>query len=79
MFWSWKSIFNGDGAPLNSRIPIYSFDGRDVLADPFWSVDLVRFVFLFFTTVVMFLHVLFFPPGLRRTFGTGLTAEVTVC
>ncbi|XP_031706024.1 collagen alpha-1(XVIII) chain-like isoform X1 [Anarrhichthys ocellatus] len=36
MFRNWRSIFNGDGGPLDARIPIYSFDGRDVLADPFW-------------------------------------------
>lgn len=36
MFRNWRSIFNGDGGPINTRIPIYSFDGRDVLADPFW-------------------------------------------
>lgn len=39
MFRNWRSIFNGDGGPMDARIPIYSFDGRDVLADPFWSVD----------------------------------------
>lgn len=38
MFRNWRSIFSGDGGPVNARIPIYSFDGRDVLADPFWSV-----------------------------------------
>lgn len=36
MFRNWRSVFNGDGGPINARIPIYSFDGRDVLADPFW-------------------------------------------
>ncbi|CAJ1081663.1 collagen alpha-1(XVIII) chain-like isoform X2 [Xyrichtys novacula] len=36
MFRNWRSIFNGEGGPIRSRIPIYSFDGRDVLADPFW-------------------------------------------
>ncbi|XP_039646599.1 collagen alpha-1(XVIII) chain-like isoform X3 [Perca fluviatilis] len=36
MFRNWRSIFNGDGGPWDARIPIYSFDGRDVLADPFW-------------------------------------------
>ncbi|XP_058492212.1 collagen alpha-1(XV) chain-like isoform X2 [Solea solea] len=36
MFRNWRSIFTGDGGPINARIPIYSFDGRDVLADPFW-------------------------------------------
>uniref|UniRef100_A0A8C6TBV6 Collagenase NC10/endostatin domain-containing protein n=1 Tax=Neogobius melanostomus TaxID=47308 RepID=A0A8C6TBV6_9GOBI len=36
LFRNWRSIFDGDGARINTRIPIYSFDGRDVLADPFW-------------------------------------------
>lgn len=36
MFRNWRSIFSGDGGPIDARIPIYSFDGRDVLADPFW-------------------------------------------
>lgn len=36
MFRNWRSIFTGNGGPINTRIPIYSFDGRDVLADPFW-------------------------------------------
>uniref|UniRef100_A0A3B3YBM9 Collagenase NC10/endostatin domain-containing protein n=1 Tax=Poecilia mexicana TaxID=48701 RepID=A0A3B3YBM9_9TELE len=36
MFRNWQSIFIGNGGPVNPRIPIYSFDGRDVLADPFW-------------------------------------------
>lgn len=44
MFSNWKLIFNGDGGPMDARVPIYSFDGRDVLADPFWSVDLIRIV-----------------------------------
>lgn len=36
LFRNWRSLFTGEGAPINTRIPIYSFDGRDVLADPFW-------------------------------------------
>lgn len=36
LFRSWRSVFDGDGAPINTRVPIYSFDGRDVLVDPFW-------------------------------------------
>lgn len=43
MFRNWRSIFTGDGGPINARIPIYSFDGRDVLADPFWSVSLIDY------------------------------------
>lgn len=36
MFQNWNAVFMGDGATIDARIPIYSFDGRDVLADPFW-------------------------------------------
>lgn len=36
MFRNWRSIFKGDGGPIGAAAPIYSFDGRDVLADPFW-------------------------------------------
>lgn len=36
MFRNWNAVFSGEGAPINTRTPIYSFDGRDVLADPFW-------------------------------------------
>lgn len=41
MFRNWRSIFTGNGGPINTRIPIYSFDGRDVLADPFWFVHFI--------------------------------------
>jgi len=41
MFRNWRSIFSGNGAPINPRISIYSFDGRDVLTDPFWYINLV--------------------------------------
>uniref|UniRef100_A0A3P9H3Q4 Collagenase NC10/endostatin domain-containing protein n=1 Tax=Oryzias latipes TaxID=8090 RepID=A0A3P9H3Q4_ORYLA len=33
---NWRSIFSGNGGSFSPRIPIYSFDGRDVLLDPFW-------------------------------------------
>lgn len=37
MFRNWRSIFTGDGGRINTRsTPLYSFDGRDILADPFW-------------------------------------------
>ncbi|KAK5849788.1 hypothetical protein PBY51_014094 [Eleginops maclovinus] len=36
MFRNWREIFTGDGGAMDARIPIYSFDGRDVIADPFW-------------------------------------------
>lgn len=53
MFRNWRSIFNGSGGPIGARIPIYSFDGRDVLADPFWSVVL---------TLWLYFYMFFFPP-----------------
>lgn len=81
MFRNWRSIFTGDGGPINARIPIYSFDGRDVLADPFWSVSsidyfigcLVLYVLLYspFRTV--------YPSGPRRASGTAPPAGVTEC
>lgn len=68
MFMNWRSIFNGDGGPLDARKPIYSFDGRDVLADPFWSVNLTPYLFvcvcllLFrFFVVNIFCHLLVRP------------------
>lgn len=36
LFSNYKSIFTGGGGKFPPNIPIYSFDGRDVLADPFW-------------------------------------------
>nr|XP_023856604.1 collagen alpha-1(XV) chain-like [Salvelinus alpinus] len=36
LFSNYKSIFTGGGGKFPSNIPIYSFDGRDVMADPFW-------------------------------------------
>ena len=36
LFESWLTIFNGAGAQFNVRVPIYSFDGRDILTDSKW-------------------------------------------
>jgi len=36
LFSSWSDMFSGSGAPFNSRVGLYSFDGRDVIADPSW-------------------------------------------
>lgn len=59
MFRNWRSIFNGDGGPINARIPIYSFDGRDVLADPFWSVNLIDSLYSFvFFPLLFYLYFL---------------------
>lgn len=76
MFRNWRSIFNGDGGPLDARIPIYSFDGRDVLADPFWSVHLIDSLLvslclflLFFIFSAMLIYSVIYPSGLRRVSG----------
>lgn len=80
MFRNWRSIFNGDGGPMDARIPIYSFDGRDVLADPFWLVNLIHIllvcVCLLLCSVILIFSVIF-SSGLRRTSGTAPPAEVT--
>uniref|UniRef100_A0A3B3ZER1 Collagenase NC10/endostatin domain-containing protein n=1 Tax=Periophthalmus magnuspinnatus TaxID=409849 RepID=A0A3B3ZER1_9GOBI len=34
LFDSWMSIFSGNGGVFNPSVPIYSFDGRNVLTDP---------------------------------------------
>ncbi|KAG8442646.1 hypothetical protein GDO86_011436 [Hymenochirus boettgeri] len=36
LFDNWESIFSGHGGQFNSRIPIYSFDGRNVMTDSSW-------------------------------------------
>uniref|UniRef100_A0A8C7ISY4 Collagenase NC10/endostatin domain-containing protein n=1 Tax=Oncorhynchus kisutch TaxID=8019 RepID=A0A8C7ISY4_ONCKI len=46
LFSNYKSIFTGGGGKFPPNIPIYSFDGRDVLADPFWSVKQTDVQFL---------------------------------
>uniref|UniRef100_A0A3Q2Y5P7 Collagenase NC10/endostatin domain-containing protein n=1 Tax=Hippocampus comes TaxID=109280 RepID=A0A3Q2Y5P7_HIPCM len=33
LFKSWMSIFSGNGGTFDPSVPIYSFDGRDVLTD----------------------------------------------
>lgn len=74
MFRNWRSIFNGDGGPINARIPIYSFDGRDVLADPFWSVNFINSLpvclCLLCLSVVMSIFSVIHLSGLRRVSGT---------
>lgn len=37
LFKNWESIFSNHVLPAG--IPLYSFDGRDVMSDPFWSVN----------------------------------------
>lgn len=41
LFNNWDSIFSGDGGQFNTHIPIYSFDGRDVMTDPSWPQKVV--------------------------------------
>ncbi|XP_073534542.1 collagen alpha-1(XV) chain isoform X1 [Phyllobates terribilis] len=36
LFDNWESIFSGNGGRFNAQIPIYSFDGRNVLTDSAW-------------------------------------------
>lgn len=41
LFDSWMSIFSGNGGVFNPSVPIYSFDGRNVLTDPTWPEKLI--------------------------------------
>lgn len=36
LFSSWMSIFSGNGGTFNPSVPVYSFDGRDVMTEPAW-------------------------------------------
>lgn len=36
LFSSWMSIFSGNGGTFNPSVPVYSFDGRNVMTDPAW-------------------------------------------
>uniref|UniRef100_A0A8C7UE57 Collagenase NC10/endostatin domain-containing protein n=1 Tax=Oncorhynchus mykiss TaxID=8022 RepID=A0A8C7UE57_ONCMY len=40
LYGSWMNIFSGNGV-LDPSIPIYSFDGRNVMTDPTWPQKLV--------------------------------------
>uniref|UniRef100_A0A803TBU5 Collagenase NC10/endostatin domain-containing protein n=1 Tax=Anolis carolinensis TaxID=28377 RepID=A0A803TBU5_ANOCA len=40
LFDNWEAIFSGKGGQFDLRIPIYSFDGRNVFTDPAWYVYL---------------------------------------
>ncbi|CAF89228.1 unnamed protein product, partial [Tetraodon nigroviridis] len=74
MFRNWRSIFNGDGGPIGARVPVYSFDGRDVLADPFWSVILTLWLwFPVFSSPL--LHLCVCVSGPRRASGTAPPAR----
>uniref|UniRef100_A0A8C9Q772 Collagen type XV alpha 1 chain n=1 Tax=Spermophilus dauricus TaxID=99837 RepID=A0A8C9Q772_SPEDA len=41
LFNNWDSIFSGQGGQFNAHVPIYSFDGRDVMTDPSWPQKVV--------------------------------------
>ncbi|XP_066895876.1 collagen alpha-1(XV) chain isoform X9 [Kogia breviceps] len=41
LFNNWDSIFSGHGGQFNTHVPIYSFDGRDVMTDPSWPQKVV--------------------------------------
>ncbi|KAG8512206.1 Collagen alpha-1(XV) chain [Galemys pyrenaicus] len=41
LFNNWDSIFSGHGGQFNTYVPIYSFDGRDVMTDPSWPQKVV--------------------------------------
>uniref|UniRef100_A0A8C4XEI3 Collagenase NC10/endostatin domain-containing protein n=2 Tax=Erpetoichthys calabaricus TaxID=27687 RepID=A0A8C4XEI3_ERPCA len=41
LFPSWSSLFSVNGAQLGANIPLYSFNGVNVLQDPFWPYKAV--------------------------------------
>uniref|UniRef100_A0A8C9T2P6 Collagenase NC10/endostatin domain-containing protein n=1 Tax=Scleropages formosus TaxID=113540 RepID=A0A8C9T2P6_SCLFO len=41
LFINWMAIFSGDGGAFEPRVPIYSFDGRNVMTDPSWPQKMV--------------------------------------
>ncbi|OXB52976.1 hypothetical protein ASZ78_011727, partial [Callipepla squamata] len=41
LFNNWESIFNGNGGEFNIHVPIYSFDGRNVMTDPIWPQKII--------------------------------------
>ncbi|EPQ10437.1 Collagen alpha-1(XV) chain [Myotis brandtii] len=41
LFNNWDSIFSGHGGQFSTHVPIYSFDGRDVMTDPSWPQKVV--------------------------------------
>lgn len=36
LFRSWESMFGDDANKILENVPIYSFDGRDILRDSAW-------------------------------------------
>uniref|UniRef100_H3AP77 Collagenase NC10/endostatin domain-containing protein n=1 Tax=Latimeria chalumnae TaxID=7897 RepID=H3AP77_LATCH len=41
LFQNWNSLFRHKGARFNSRVPLYSFNGRNVMTDPLWQKKVV--------------------------------------
>uniref|UniRef100_A0A674D374 Collagenase NC10/endostatin domain-containing protein n=1 Tax=Salmo trutta TaxID=8032 RepID=A0A674D374_SALTR len=41
IYSSWMNIFSGNGGVFDPSIPIYSFEGRNVMTDPTWPQKLV--------------------------------------
>uniref|UniRef100_A0A663EYY2 Collagen type XV alpha 1 chain n=1 Tax=Aquila chrysaetos chrysaetos TaxID=223781 RepID=A0A663EYY2_AQUCH len=41
LFNNWESIFNGNGGQFNIHVPIYSFDGRNIMTDPSWPQKVI--------------------------------------
>ncbi|NWX19942.1 COFA1 protein, partial [Aegotheles bennettii] len=41
LFSNWESIFNGNSGQFNIHVPIYSFDGRNVMTDPSWPQKVI--------------------------------------
>ena len=36
LFNSWSELLEGGGGSYDNRIPLYSFDNKDVMYDPTW-------------------------------------------
>uniref|UniRef100_A0A3B3VNT4 Collagenase NC10/endostatin domain-containing protein n=2 Tax=Poecilia TaxID=8080 RepID=A0A3B3VNT4_9TELE len=41
LFSSWESIFSEDSNKMRENVPLYSFDGRDILRDSAWPEKMV--------------------------------------
>uniref|UniRef100_A0A8C3RA79 Collagenase NC10/endostatin domain-containing protein n=1 Tax=Cyanoderma ruficeps TaxID=181631 RepID=A0A8C3RA79_9PASS len=41
LFNNWESIFDGNGGQFNIHVPIYSFDGRNVMTDSSWPQKII--------------------------------------
>lgn len=41
LFDSWESIFGDDASRIKENVPIYSFDGRDILRDSAWPDKMI--------------------------------------